>query len=309
MKPIFVLGCPRSGTTLLLRILSAHGELAWVSKHQNALARRFASLDWLAWFNRIYDLPHIGSRLLCHRDERRLKFALPSPAEPWFFWETHLRNMRWQRQDGQSRPHRRTEDDLTEQEVQQARAAVRRVMGWQGKPRFISKYTDFPRLRYLRKVFPGARFIRIVRDGRAVVNSYYTRMMNGDFHSWLDESERAWWISGWPEEWQEEWQERWQHHPEAALAFTAFKWKYMKKQIQKEMAETSAAECTDVRYAELVAHPRAQVSRLAEFCGLSVDARMKRLLQCTTLENRNDKWRDQLSGAQQDVLAVIVDAN
>jgi hypothetical protein len=41
----------------------------------------------------------------------------------------------------------------------------------QGKPLFLHKFTGWPRTGFIRAVFPDARFIHIVRDGRAVVAS------------------------------------------------------------------------------------------------------------------------------------------
>ena len=51
-KPIFLIGCPRSGTTILLRLIAAHEELAWVSRYVNKLPKRLS----LTLLNRVYDL-------------------------------------------------------------------------------------------------------------------------------------------------------------------------------------------------------------------------------------------------------------
>ena len=50
-------------------------------------------------------------------------------------------------------------------------------------------------------MFPQAKFIHIIRDGRATASSYYERVSTGKFGNWM---EREWWIRGWPKQWQSE---------------------------------------------------------------------------------------------------------
>ena len=58
-KPVFIIGCPRSGTTLLLDLLAAHEAFAWASHYTNHLSR-FSILDLL---NLVYEVPVLGRKL------------------------------------------------------------------------------------------------------------------------------------------------------------------------------------------------------------------------------------------------------
>ena len=42
----------------------------------------------------------------------------------------------------------------------------------QGRPMFVHKFTGFPRAGFVARVFPSARFVHVVRDGRSVVLSW-----------------------------------------------------------------------------------------------------------------------------------------
>jgi hypothetical protein len=182
-----------------------------------------------------------------------------------------------------------------------------------GKPRFISKYTDFPRLNYLRKVFPEATFIHITRDARAVINSYHQKVSNGTFQTWVDPEERAWWIRGWPKAWRRAWKRKWAAHPDASLAFAAFQWAYIMREIREELhevnelRETGALDYAEVRYERLVRCPAREVRRLIEGAGLLFDARTEAYLRNAELKNKNHKWRECLSDRQKRVLNDIIE--
>src|SRR5690606_15394984 len=101
--------------------------------------------------------------------------------EAYAFWETHSPGFR--------RPSR----DLVAADVTESRrqALVNTIESIVTKRRgsFVAKITGWPRILYLREVFPDARFVHLVRDGRAVAASF--SKMNVD----------QWW--GWrgPENW------------------------------------------------------------------------------------------------------------
>ncbi len=50
-KPVFIIGCPRSGTTMLLDILSSHEDFAWISQFVNKLPSKI----YLGYIQRLYN--------------------------------------------------------------------------------------------------------------------------------------------------------------------------------------------------------------------------------------------------------------
>jgi hypothetical protein len=55
-RPIFIIGAPRSGTTILLDILAGNEGVSWISNYVNSAP----SETWRSVINRLYDVPIIG---------------------------------------------------------------------------------------------------------------------------------------------------------------------------------------------------------------------------------------------------------
>ncbi|MEU9838016.1 sulfotransferase [Actinomadura sp. NPDC048032] len=159
-RPIFVLGCPRSGTTLLQQMLHSHRRIAFPSE------TRFVHVS--------YDIRHRFGDL--ERAENRRALAE---------WITGGEGTKF-------RVLRLDAAAVVEEIVQgpptlgSAIAAVFRAYARQhGKQRWGDKRPSyFRRVPMLRRMFPDAQFIHLVRDGRDAVSSL-VRMpwFDGDIHT------------------------------------------------------------------------------------------------------------------------------
>ena len=69
---------------------------------------------------------------------------------------------------------------------------ISKVMYFHGKKKFAAKLTGPSRMHYLNSIFPDSRFVHIIRDGRAVVNS----LMNVDFWRKKGGFKKPWWKNG-----------------------------------------------------------------------------------------------------------------
>jgi len=133
-RPVFVIGCNNSGTTILWRALAAHPELA------------------------------------SHGREGQLIDGLPSRFGPpldcaWRLWASRL-----MRVGGRSMLdlHARTEHDVVEADADRLDHAYARALGDSG--RLVEKSPpNTIRTRYLQAVFPDATFVGIVRAPLPVV--------------------------------------------------------------------------------------------------------------------------------------------
>jgi len=288
-RPVFLIGCPRSGTTITLRLMSMHKAFAWVSQYQN----RFPGIACTALLHRVYDLPLVGNRLRL-RTQRRLPRAL----EPWRFWTTNLRRFR-QLAGGPEPPREHRPEDMTEAELQRVRRIVRGICRWQGKRRFLTKYTEFSRILYMRKAFPDARFVHIVRDARAVVNSFHEKVHKGQFGNW---DERDWWAALFPEPWRGDFYER--HHTPVGLL--AYLWKYFVGLIRREAASLPPEQYTEVRYAKLVRDPLSVLERTLEFCGLPLTNQFRWCVERTPVSSMDHKWKQRLEADQKRTIHEIV---
>jgi len=302
LSPIFLIGCPRSGTTMTMRIMSCHEDLAWVSNFLDMAPNRLE----LSRRSRVYDLPVLGKHLHYARVRgdkseftRRVILQLPEPVEPWKFFNAYFANFQWPR-GGNTPPRRRTPSDMTSAESENFKNAVQTLCRYQGKKRFLSKYTDFPRIQFLRNVFADARFIHITRDGRAVASSYLDKIQSGDFGTW---DEREWWISGWPSSWSDEFLNEYN----TPAAFVAYQWKFFLDQIWQDAVVLPEEHYLEVNYRDIVSSPRQTFSKIFDFCGLDRSPRVEWYLGKTALRNMNTKWQVKLSDEEKVMLEQLID--
>lgn len=292
-EPVFIIGCPRSGTTIALDLVASHGAFAWVSNKVNRNPEKLG----LTVLNQVYNLPLVGKHLYTNR-RRRLLRRLPAPVEPWQFWDTYLARFRWTR-GGPIPPRRRTADDITPEESNRIRSVIHRICSYQRRGRFLSKHTDFPRITYLSQAFPDARFIHVVRDGRATAYSLCDRVMNKWSRYW---DERAWWVSGWPATWCDEWIQRYG----CALSFSAYQWKFFVTEIWKDAGSLSENRYLEVHYRDLVSSPDTVLESIFRFCGLEMSPSAAWYHRRVSLVNMNYKWRERLDDEQKAMLGDII---
>ncbi|MBA3688134.1 MAG: sulfotransferase [Chloroflexi bacterium] len=160
-RPLFLIGMPRSGTTLIFEIFAAHHELAWLSQYMDLLPR----LPALAVVSRLADVDARLRRSVnrSDRDRSLLQRLLPGPSEAYRVWERCCgEKFRYEYLLGTT---------PTPEEAACMRRLVASVVRFQAKRRFAAKLTGPGRIQYLSSIFPEARFAHVVRDGRAVVRS------------------------------------------------------------------------------------------------------------------------------------------
>ncbi len=161
-RPVFLLGLPRSGTTMVQDLCCTHPELAYITNAMHQFPRCFCGIEKLRkWLH----LDVSGERYLGDS----VPVSVGSPNEGIQFWA------KWFHWDACSPEyHPRAPEDYSAQEIADLHALIRRVIWCFGKPwrRFFSKnpaaVTDLERLHHF---FPDGRFIHIVRDPRSCANS------------------------------------------------------------------------------------------------------------------------------------------
>jgi hypothetical protein len=150
--PIFIVGCPRSGTNTLYYRLAAHPDLAWIS---NITKKTAGSL----WLTRLH--------MMLRHDHR--------PTEAKVVWR------RYASADHDARDRK----DATPQAADFLRRVVTQHLRIFGKPRFINKCPrNSVRMEFLDEVFPDALFLHVIRDGRAVANSILRARKNHGSAYW-----------------------------------------------------------------------------------------------------------------------------
>ncbi len=158
-KPIFIVGVPRSGTTLVYEYLAMHKDLAWFSQRD---FKDFFSKEYWEFTNlrrRIYGLRQW--HYLGKQRDMLFRTSFEFPDEVGHLWNKWIGKKGWT-----------TEDDITESVSTNLRQAVSNLLVKKNKRRFLNKNPAHSvRMPLLYKVFSDALFINIIRDGRAVVAS------------------------------------------------------------------------------------------------------------------------------------------
>lgn len=275
-RPVFIIGTGRCGSSLLLELLGHHPDLAWFSHWSSYLPGD----GWWAALERLHDVPWLSAQLA--RSPSRL---VPRPTENYRLLNAATDHVF-------TRPAPLTEADVTEDARRRLRAVVARHLAASGRPRFVMKHTGFPRVRYLRAIFPDARFVHVVRDGRAVAASLCAvDWWSGEGHwGWgalTPAQARAYADSGYHE-----------------LALAALYWQVLMGHLRAARDHAPPGQLLEVRYDHLVADPVGTVRRITDFAGLSFPGPFEAAIAGTAMTSDDTRWRKTLTPDEQ---ALVTD--
>lgn len=288
-RPIFLLGMPRSGTTLIFEIFANHPGLGWLSFRFN----RFPRWPVLAATSRLCALGPAFRKSVGRSDQRGslIERLREGPSEAYRFWAAYCGD-------------KFLFDYLlgaraTEKERTEVHRVIGKVLRYQGKGRFAAKLTGPARIGYLRSIFDDALFINIVRDGRAVVHS----LMNVDFWKQTFRLTEPAWSGGLTKEALE----RWHQLDRSPLALAALEWRAVLETTWRESADLSPRRYLEIRYEDFLATPGSTLERLCDFCGLPSSPEVERFLaQRVRLKNMNYQFRERFTPEELAMLEEIM---
>jgi sulfotransferase family protein len=271
VKPIIIVGTGRCGSTVLHRLLAKHRRLMWLS----GFCDRFPTRP--AWNRRA--VAAVSNPLL-----RPLLGSRIQPGECYRFWDQHAY--------GFSEPCRdllRT--DVTTRVKQQVRAAFEPMMTAR-RDRLLIKLTGWPRIGFLNEIFEDAKFVHLVRDGRAVASS----LLHVNF--W-----RGWYgPQGWragqlsPED-----QVTWEAYDRSFTALAGLEWRIQMRAIEAARRTLDPRLFCEVRYEAFCEQPLETCRQLLEFTELPMTPEFERHVGAASIKN-SDRWRDDLTPGQQALL-------
>lgn len=275
-EPIFIVGTGRCGSTIFHEILAQHPNVAYLS----SLCSRFPRLPRLnRWAMHLLDVP------LLDRLARR-KFPL---GEAWPFWEEHCR--------GFGRPCRDLLASDVRPPIKTRLAEVLPQMTTERRSRLLVKLSGWPRTGFVSEIFPEARFIHVLRDGRAVANS----LLDCDF--WLG-------YRG-PQQWRwgslvGNYRNEWEISGQSFVTLAGLQWKILMDAFERARGLLPSSRYMEVRYEHLVADPHAVLRDVLSFCRLPASPAFESAVSTFPMESADFKWKTQLSDRQRAELDAVL---
>jgi hypothetical protein len=241
---VFFVGTGRCGSSFVHEIVARHPDVGFVSNVD----------DRLAAFGRLGTHNNALYRRVPERLTRkgRLRFA---PSEAYRLLDREVSPV-------VSEPFRDlVASDATPWLVERFRTFFLRRMEAQGTRVFTHKFTGWPRVGFIRAAFPRARIVHVVRDGRAVANS------------WL---QMSWWdgYQG-PDHWRfgplaphhrAEWEAAGRSH----VVLAGIAWKMLLDAFDAARAEVPEGDWLELRYEDVLDAPDESFARILEVCRLDM---------------------------------------
>lgn len=277
MDPIIVVGAGRTGSTIFHDMLSKHPNLAWLP---GTICNSFPDNPALIrLLMRGLDYPIVGKLL-----RRRA-----TPAECYPFWEHHCK--------GFTKPYRDlTAYDVTERTKRRVPQVLSKILT-EKRDRLLVKITGWPRIGFLSEIFKNAKFIHVMRDGRAVANSMT------DVHFWRGwEGPQNW---GWGEL-SLAWKEEWDRYDQSFAVLAAIQWKILMDAMENAKSALSSENFLEIKYEDLCSDPISIFKGVTEFCDLKWTLAFQRELERHQLRNTNDKFKRELTAKQRSDLEEVL---
>jgi len=274
-SPAFLLGAPRSGTSLVYKALCLHPEAAYISQW----VQRFPRLPALAALDRVGRVSPerqrqvwfpSGNAYAYGRSRSLSERVYPAPAEgETVFTRAGVRVALVE------------EAPPVGPEIRRLRSVFRSIRKWNGGTVLVVKrIANNRRVPLLESAFPEARYVEIIRDGRAVALSISKVNWWG--------RRPVWWLGQSPNEWAEEGGD--------PLELTARHWMVELDTLERAAADIPEQRYLQVRYEDVVDEPIATLQSVARFIGLDPDDdEWLRRLRQLDFPNKNQQWRDKLS--------------
>ncbi|MCA0181032.1 MAG: sulfotransferase [Actinobacteria bacterium] len=286
--PLFVVGAPRSGTSLVYRALALHPQAAWINNYQ----RRLPGLSALAGLNRLGARRPDARRTVwfgadgdnAYRYNTKRSLAerfYPQPVEGEPVFEHCEVPEAW---DG---------SPITDKQRRLAGLLARTTTRSGGRVLISKRIGHNRRIALLHQLIPQARFLDVTRDGRAVAYSL-SRV------DWWPQMPVWWWQDRTPQEWAAEGRD--------PLELCARHWVEETQAIETGLAQVPTGQVLRIRYEDLVADPLTVLSRIATFAGLDPeDETWRQELAQISFPNKNAAWTADLPAEQQAALAPLAD--
>jgi hypothetical protein len=272
----FLIGTGRSGTTILYQLLSEHRRVSWVSYSLTTRPHK----------------PQLNNLVLEAHNWPLLRATVRNrfrPSESYPFWNRLY--------PGFAEPCR----DLLAADVNQKITArfhteIKKLVA-PSRPHFMAKITGWPRTGFLSAVFPKAKFVHIVRDGRAVAAS----LLNV-----------PWWL-GWrgPANWRwgplsQEHNMLWERYDRSFVALAGIQWIILMEAFAEAKKLLPQSSFMEISYEQLCEDTIGVMRGICGFLEIEWNESFQSRVQKYKMRNTNYKWKDNLSAGQSKILNRVL---
>jgi hypothetical protein len=279
-RPVFVLGTGRCGSTLVHEVLARHEGTGFVTNLDDLNISRSSSWQNTAWRRLPPSVTKKGGARFAPTEGYRVLAREVGPvlvdpvrdltardATPW----------------------------LRDRMVRFVEDRAERL----DSPVFLHKFTGWPRTGFLRACFPDALFIEIVRDGRAVANS------------WL---QMPWWLGHHgPDQWHfgplpPDFQWLWEESDRSFPVLAALGWRMLMASYDEARTQVPAENWLRVRYEDVIDSPDAMFGGMLDRMGLDWTPSFdKSFHRYRFSKGRADAFRKDLSVADLAAMEAVLD--
>jgi Sulfotransferase family len=270
---IFVIGTGRCGSTLVQELLCRHPDIGFLTNLEDRLRHLPASAG--RFNNQLY---------------RRMPPSLTRKGRPRFAPSEGYRALAREVSPMVTESCRDLlASDAMPWVADRFRAFFTQRARLQGRPVFLHKYTGWPRTGFVGEVFPDARFVNVVRDGRSVAASALRT---------------SWWKGHLgPDRWQwgplpPAYAAEWEASGRSFPVLAALCWKILMDAYAAARELVPGDRWLDVRFEDVLADPEERLKAILSFFGLDEDPGLRAALDRITLSpERQHDYRRQLDPA------------
>jgi len=271
----FLIGAGRSGTTLLHKLLSLHPEIAYISNYDN-------KASWLP--------PGLASRTVADRIDVKLNAWFNRGGNAYFIKRPWLKKLCPTPHEGELLYARcglplevMQESKPAALVIENMRQRFEQIRVNSGATVIVSKRTaNNRRIEALDTIFPAAKYVNLVRDGREVAQSL-------SLVEWWD-NHPLWWDGRTPLELESTGEDR--------LSICAKNWALEVEKIDAGLGEISAERVHTTRFEQLLADPIDQLGDIIRFLGLSVPDQYISAIKSLGLSYKPGRWSSDWSAEQ-----------
>ncbi len=285
-KPIFIIGVPRSGTTMLLRIFCKHPDLAWFSHEdlkfliplnkQKKFRKKFLKMK-----EKNETIPRNEGSLFVFGLEqgKPLEGTSKIPIEAESFWGRYIKSY---------------QSEISFDKKLELKKILNEILTIQGKSRFLNKSPkNTVRIFAIKEIFPDAKFINIARDPRSVIASMLIRTKNeGHFDiNWAIKNRKINFLRRLQNK------ESIKHFAESYKEITDYIFEFLKQQGSEDFIT--------IIYEDFLSNPEKNLKKLLDFCELKEPETLSKMMP-KKLRDTTEKWKKELTEDDQQIIFDIV---